>query len=260
MALSHINDVSLFDETRGWRVLHDGTDDPGSAVDIVTVPTRRQGVIDAGMQRRHEGQPFAVHFQVRGTDQAATEASSETLRALLRSPNITGRRFAVEDQKAALLLHSLVPTERVTCSLHRVRAVLSIPGVFFRDPDAETTSIAAGVTSQTALAGSAPVTDAVVRFPAGAPAVKSLVDVTTGTGIGLDYTGSGYVYVDTASMEAWLTAGASSWTPTGTDLSAYVDYPPAGPLQLWPTFNGSSTAVTVESSHAIAVRARRAWL
>lgn len=123
------------------------------------------------------------------------------------------------------------------------------------------------------LAGStAPITDAVLRL-AGPLTSAVVTDAVTGTGLswsGATIAAGTYLYLDAATLRAWSSTSGGQWTPGGTDRTAGLDYPGAGPLQLWPAAQDGDPAdrqvhVTVALSGmgegtALTVRAAPAYL
>lgn len=144
---------------------------------------------------------------------------------------------------------------------------LAIPGVFFRDPAPISTAALAAQANVvaaplTALAGgSGPISDAVVRV-AGPCTQVSVSDPASGTG--LSWSGAlaagSYLYLDAASLSARISTSASAWDSGGTVVTGGLDYPGAGPLQLWPQPAISVTGVGRASTTTVMVRARRAFL
>lgn len=129
-------------------------------------------------------------------------------------------------------------------------AVLTVPDVTFRGTVANSAPLDANKNMTVALptlaGSSAPVRDAILQLSG--PAVAfSWTCPQSGTGI--SWAGSlladSYLYVDAATLTAWKTASASAWVLEGTVETANLDYPAAGPLQLWPRVSGGSTVVEV---------------
>jgi hypothetical protein len=192
---------------------------------------------------------------------------SADLSALLASPSLTVRRTGegrVEEAPARLVSIAWddVFREGVFAG---VTVVLALPEVFWRDQSTSDVALAAGSSNVSALAGSGPITDAVLRWGPGSSGavLKSLTDVTTGTGVSVNYapTAGEYVYVRLPDLRAWSSTSSTAWTPSGTNRSSLVDHPGPGPLQLWPTLPASGARqLPVTASHAVTIRARRAWL
>lgn len=73
-------------------------------------------------------------------------------------------------------------------------------------------------------------------------------------------TASQYVFIDVRSFTAWRGA-ASAWEPTATAIA--LDYPPAGPLRLYPTGPGVELHVDGDGFNAdssVSLRAHRFYL
>ena len=108
--------------------------------------------------------------------------------------------------------------------------------------------------------GDAPVPDAILRFPATATAA-TFTDQVSGTGISWQGTaGSGYVYVDAATLTAWRSTNADAWNG-GTSIGG-VDYPSAGPLQLTPALDGSyvlGSSLTGVTDGVVVVHFKQSW-
>ena len=132
-------------------------------------------------------------------------------------------------------------------------AVLTVPGVTFRGTVVNSASLAASSNTTLALptlaGSSAPIRDAILRL-SGPATSFSWTCPTSGTGI--SWAGSllagYYLYVDVATLTAWRTTSASAWAGAGAEWqaeTARLDYPSAGPLQLWPRVSGASTVVEV---------------
>ena len=111
------------------------------------------------------------------------------------------------------------------------------------------------------------VQDGVLRLKG--PFTRCTVTAQDGSAITVDrpVSASQYVYVDVASMVAWLSSSASAWTPGSTRV--LLDYPAEGPLRLTPSSAGVvltvsgvgfvTTGTTAETS-AVALRGRKWWL
>lgn len=173
-------------------------------------------------------------------DIAAHEELQDALEALAHAPSLTVQRIVGDDvREAEAILKSVAwENEHAWGRWSRVLLVLELPGVLWRDPAAQVVDAAvdAGVWT-IEHAGSGPVLDAVVRLPRSASRPR-ITDLASGTSLILDMPateGDTFAYVDLATMRAWETASASAWEPVGTDITAHIDYAPAGPLELWPT-------------------------
>ena len=199
---------------------------------------------------------------------AEFERMNDALAALAGHPYPTMTRRvgeAVTQAKVRLLNVSWDPSAIEHGHTARATLTYEVPGVFWRDPAPTDVAVAAGTHSVTALAGTAPVSDAVVRFDPGASSSRSLHDTTSDTGIQIDTAGvSGYAYVDLSTLAAWSSASAAAWNIPGSGrLDAAVSYPAAGPLQLWPkvTEAGGNLVRSVEllAHNPATIRGRRAW-
>lgn len=206
---------------------------------------------------------------------------------LLPGPTATDDADAMIDDLTALLSMESVIVQRVTPTSTReavaevtghswdgnsapgtdtpVTVSLTLPGVYWRDTTAATTALVAGSTALDV--GSAPVTDAVVRFALDA-ANPVLTDAQTGTGISVahDAVATDYIYVDCGQLQAWKSASSSQWTRPSSSaawLDALVSYPGPGPLRMTPAVTESggmlSRLATLTSSHTASVRFKKAW-
>lgn len=222
-----------------------------------------------------------------GTNQgpAQAEANLELATALFLH---TGRQFTIE--------HHLDPTQKRTATgrvtagsdpealdfdltLYRLTFVVEIPGVFWTDGTGAQVAEGAATTSAGALhlpafnGGSAPITDAVVRVRGPFNGKAAVTDTQSGTGLSWQGTlpANTYLYLNAANLKAHTSTSATAWT-SGTDVSAGLDYPPAGPLQLIPVVTPEGATHTLRyalayslpaanpSLNALAVRAERKFL
>ena len=206
---------------------------------------------------------------------------------LLPGPTASDDADAVIDDLTALLSMESVIVQRVTPTSTReavaevtghswdgmsapgtytpVTVSLSLPGVYWRDTTATTAALVAGSTALDV--GSAPVTDAVIRFALDA-ANPILTDTQTGTGISVAYdaVATDYIYVDCGQLQAWKSASSGQWTRPASStawLDALVSYPGPGPLRMTPAVTESggvlSRRATLTSSHPASVRFKKAW-
>ncbi len=233
---------------------------------LVTIPGRH-GVMPVGPVVFDEPQLSIVLVPNTITGGENLDLLVADLSALLASPSLTVRRTAegrVEEAPARLvsIAYDEVFREGVFAG---VTVVLALPGVFWRDQSTSDVAVAAGSSNVTALAGSGPITDAVLRWGPGSSGatLKSLTDTITGTGVSINYAppSGEYVFLRLPDLRAWSTTTSTAWTPTGTNRTALVDHPGPGPLQLWPILpSAGARHLPVTASHAVTVRARRAWL
>lgn len=201
---------------------------------------------------------------------AALETLNDDLAALGGSQGLTVRRAAAgTTREASARLVSMDWDTTIDWGIWSgVTLVLELPNVFFRDTTFQTLDVPAGPSTHTVLAGSAPIIDAVVRWEwATAPQPKSLVDVTTGTGVSVDpaISSGTYVYIDAGALQAWRANGSAQWDrPAGSWEDSRLDYPGPGPLQLWPAVRESGgnliREVRLQASHPCTIRYRRSWL
>lgn len=265
MAL-RINGITIStDPARGWKLLFDGSDRdaPTSIRRTPLVIPGRAGSVPLGMRPVHDERPISFSWRVSGITRAAAEAASTDLVSLLAAPTLTLSRDwngrIVE--ASAELVSVAVPEWDKSGRGVVITAVLQLTDPFWRDEAWAQTTIAAGAPAVVpTLAGrSAPTTDAVLRVPA-ATTTFSLTDQATATGVSWDgAAGAGYIYLDCSTLRAWRAASDSAWTFQGTEVTAGIDYPNAGPLVLTPV--GLPTAVTVTAvDAAVTIRARGSYL
>ncbi len=233
---------------------------------LVTIPGQH-GVMPVGPVTFDEPQIQVVLTPNTITTGENLDLLVADLSALLASPSLMARRTAEgRVEEAAARLVSIAYDEVFKAGVFAsVTVVLALPGVFWRDQSTSDVALAAGSSNVSALAGSGPITDAVLRWGPGSSGavLKSLTDVTTGTGVSVDYApASGeYLYVRLPDLRAWSTTSSTAWTPSGTNRSSLVDHPGPGPLQLWPVLpSAGARQLPVTASHAVTIRARRAWL
>jgi len=229
-----------------WTVLSATTWRPPVTVggSVVAVPGRH-GVIRPSLPRFEEP-TVTIQLAFNGTT-SQLEAFYAELVSLLTAPGLVlTRKDDGGDRAAAARLVTITEPEFYHGRAAIVTAVLAIPGVFFRgaSTDSSTIFLTSGTTMEIAtLAGStAPVTDAVLRLN-GPITSFSITDVVTGTGLSwaLDNVATGaYLYLDAGSLQAWKSTSASQWTPGGTDVTSGLDYPAAGPLQLFPRMQSAN--------------------
>ncbi len=195
------------------------------------------------------------------------ETLTADLTGLLASPALVVQRVAgSRTEEAPAVLVSVSPADDFRWGSHAgYSVVLALPGVFLRDVAVTTTGLlTAGSNAVPTLAGTAPLTDPVVRFSASTdPAVT---DTATGTGLvwrGTIASGS-YVFADPSTMRAWSSTSASSWDGVGTDVSSTLDYPGPGRLQLWPATTEAggvlTRTVSVTTTAPTMIQGRRAFL
>ena len=239
----------------------------------------RHGTTPSGGPVIFDDSKLSLTWELQAPTWAALEVERLALMALLGAPGdiVVTRRIGSVDLAAAHRLVSATGMESDTgMPLATVTAVLSAPGVFWRGQEFTSEPVAASAGTVTLevpeLAGStAPVADAVVRASGPLTSV-SLNDVPSGTG--LSWSGSlsvgAFLFMDARTLRAWTSTDGAAWTGSATDATGGIDYPPAGPLQLWPAMTATDptdrrVSITVDgtgrgSGTAVAVRARPAYL
>ena len=108
----------------------------------------------------------------------------------------------------------------------------------------------------------APIDDMIIRVPKGVDAM-TLTDPTSGTGISWSgKTTAGYLYVAPKRLRAWTDGNEAAWEG-GADVTAGLDYPASGPLQIWPDAAGKYrvelTTHGVPTGQQTHIRFYRAW-
>lgn len=126
--------------------------------------------------------------------------------------------------------------------------VLRVPGVFFRGEPIISAPYSLAVDRLVdipTLSGStAPITDSVLRVRGPLDRV-SATDPSTRTGISWsgDLAADQYLYLNTDALTARRTTAANAWEVGGEPVSGAVDYPVAGPLQIWPALTTAGPLV-----------------
>lgn len=207
--------------------------------------------------------------------QAAIEEATNALIATLNQPSITlARESGGLVTTAVARLASMSFEGFVVGSTSRATAVLRIPGVFFRTAAqvGSESVFSANLTNVAVphLAGStAPITDAVIRIT-GPCTNPSITDPTTGTGI--SWTGTvpagEYLFLRPERISAVRSTTDSTWLSGGIGANSGVDFPAAGPLQLWPmvdsfatrTIRFSATGTGRSGATRLTIRAGRSYL
>lgn len=205
-----------------------------------------------------------------GGSQAALRDAYEHLVGLLQTPRLTlGLRTDGSVVEAPASLSGITePVDFLVGRHMRVDATFFLDDPFLRDQAFTTTGLLdPGTHTLAGLGGSAPISDAVVRF-SGPTAQVSVVDA--GSGSSLSWTGTvnagQYVYLHPDTMRARRSGSASQWDSGGTDVSAAVEYAPPGRLQLWPMSGETSPGVlrrqvqVATSGGPCMIRGKRAWL
>lgn len=158
---------------------------------------------------------------------------------------------------------------------YKLQIVVNIPGVFWSDPVGPVVSQgpAATVTGAFALpllaGGSAPITDAIIRFKGPFNGVVAVSDPASGAGLSWSgtLTATQYAFLNADTLKAHISTSATSWN-TGTDATSGLDYPPPGPLVLTPSALAGGVSYSLNYSRpaaltsvdAVGVRAERRFL
>lgn len=247
---------------------------PGVTVRRQSLPLPgRHGAVPAGAVVFQEP-TLALEWELTASTWAGLEEERAQLSLLLARPgDLQVTRTVGTPCTARARLVSIGEGTTVTASpLLVVPVVLALPDVFLRGDVVTTVSypVPSAGSAIVALGGSAPIADAKVRVTGPATSV-TVTDQTSGTG--LSWTGAlaagQYLYLDAAALTARISSSGSAWDSGGTDASAGLDYPAAGPLQLWPQMNLAPSArlVVVAASGTgtsgatqFVVQARPAWL
>ena len=260
----HIDGANL----TGWRI-------QAASVWRAPVSTRRSVITSPGRHGvKHvnglvlDEPTVELVLQPLGSSQVEIEDLDQSLMRLISKDRLVLRRTSGgRTAEAEARLVSLTPDLFVYPTLARYLLTLALPGVFFRDP-APILSLAIAAQANVAAApltalagGSGPISDAVVRV-VGPCTQVSVSDPASGTG--LSWSGSlaagSYLYLDAASLSARISTSAAAWDSGGTVVTGGLDYPGAGPLQLWPQPAISVTGVGRAATTTVMVRARRAFL
>lgn len=167
------------------------------------------------------------------TTMATLEEARQRLEALLTGPTgvLLTRTSGAQAVHAVAQLVGVNESGWMVDGWWRLQILLRVPGVFFYGASVDQSLALSGTQVLPALAGStAPNGALVVRLTGPASSVV-LTDPITGEGV--SWTGSlpagTSLFVDVARMAAWT----GDWSG-GPSRSHEVDFPPAGPLQLWP--------------------------
>lgn len=227
---------------------------------------------------------------------AGTAGWEETRRVLrlLTMPRLTLTRRVPDqlmDRCADVVLTSLTADDTTVGRYTRYTAVFSMTSPFWRAPDPTLTALpddgvlldASAIPGPATLwegepnnsvsvlapdgypdgyQSDAPIDDMIIRVPKGVDSV-SVTDPVSGTGISWSGTAtSGYLYVDPQHLRAWTAGGATAWGD-GADVTAGLDYPASGPLQIWPDASGKYrvelTTHGVPTGQQTHIRFFKAW-
>jgi len=247
------------------------------------ISTRRSPVTIPGMHGSltsglpvFEDPQIVIGIRTTQTTQAALEEAVNMVAALLTQPTLTVTRVSggLTTSARAELVSADMDNDFLAGGTSAPVAVLSIPGVFFRDTAAVSTDFpfTADLVNQevATLSGSTgPIGDAVIRITG---ACTNPVVTDPGTGTGISYAGtvaSGqYLFMSARPLSARISSSASDWLSGGSDVSPAVSFPAAGRLQLWPVVQSatvrkvllSATGTGRTGSPKLAVRGQRSYL
>jgi hypothetical protein len=209
----------------------------------LVVPGRHGNIARQTLREFDESQ-FSIAVRVTGAaSQSALESMVAKLMLLVTQPNTVVTRISGNlTTSASAEFVSSNDKDFLVGRTDTLIMLMAIPGVFWRQPASVGTALAFSANLTGALlphlqGSSAPITDAVVRLKGPHTGAVSITDAATGTGLSqaaTALTGSQYLYLDAARLRSWVSASDVQWTPAGTDVSQHLDYPGAGPLQLWP--------------------------
>lgn len=226
-----------------------------------TVETIRRAFSVPGVHGTQEyGDPVFGETQVkisarfRYPTQAALEAAVNSWNALVTTPRPVLSRVSggiTTTATARLVSHSqdeyLSGPPEYTA---RTTTVFAIPGVFFREAAEVSADLAfnadLALAEVASLSGSsAPVVDAVARVTGPCSEVY-ITDPQTGSGLYwkanaplVPVAAGQYLFLDSTTMKARVSANANDWATGGTDVTAGVKLPAAGALQIWPVLGAT---------------------
>lgn len=262
-------------DTRRWLIQAGSLWRPAVAVrrSVLTIPGRH-GVVRTPRPPVFEEPVVSLEMRCKGV-MSSLEAAYNELQALLTAPGLVlGRTSGGITTSAPVEFVTASPGQFIADTLADISVQLAVPGVFLRSASVDSTPevVTTGevVTLAALGAGTAPVSDAVLRFRGAATSV-TIVDVTSGTGI--SWTGSlsnsQFLFLHPATASARI-GTASDWASGGTDASGGLSYPAPGLLQIWPRMLAADPAaraarVTVtgagfDANTTLTVRAQPAYL
>lgn len=249
-----LNGVDLHDEDRGWSLQNDTSIGLARPTRSVSVRHRgRHGSLRSGLTVHDETTERLVWLLTPRAGRPAEDlyvVHDELLGVLSRPGLVLEHVVAGEVRSVPVWLEQVSePSEHVAGMVMRVQAVLALGDPFLRSAVTEW-SVPAGSSSSDVLAGTAPVSDAVVRFGPGV-VDPSLVDASTGTGVswaGVVPVGR-WLFLDALSWRAWTSSSSSAWDGPGRAVvTAAMDFPGAGRLQLWPVATTTSAGALYPST------------
>ena len=214
--------------------------------DVVTIPGVN-GSVASPYSPVFDERELTIKIGIAGESSYTQEINR--IAALCAQSSVTvSRMVGGVMQSAVCELKSLAPDgDEVLGRIEQLTAVFAMPGVWWRGASYKTAS---GSFRQ---AGNAPITDAIIRLSAAQ--TTSITDNLTGTGVSWSGNASGNVFLDPLNLRAW-SGDADAWDG-GVDVSAGLDWPAGGPLQLLPDQSGN-VGVTVKGA-GITIRYRDSW-
>ena len=197
------------------------------------------------------------------TARVSVAENAQTLVALLASARIVSRRVGDLVVSGAVVSSVVEAPERLsTEEAWVVKCTLTVQPFWWAD-DVMTSQgrrIPGTVEFIEWADTTGPIQDAIVRV--GGPCSVVLIEGSNGSGASFqaDLAKGEFVFIDVARFVAWQGTG-TDWEPT--DQPVFLDYPPGGPLVLFPTSSGVALTVsgggfTLDSS--VSIRGRRWWL
>lgn len=269
-----LNGADVHAPARGWTLEDSTMTRPPVQVrrNVVEVP-RSHGSRPTGRPPVFGEPSVSLDWLLTSTPTAGLDEVYADLVSVLSRPGLLyGHRYDdVVTEAPAELVSISEPSDHLASRHMKVSAILALPGVFLRSQSYATSPVLAeGTHDLTTWGGTAPISDAIVRFNGGALDV-SVVDAAYGEGVswnGSAPIGSGtYLYLDPGQWRAWSSTSGSQWTPGGTDRSRWLDRPAAGRLQLWPLPSVDAAGqvtrvrtVTVTGGISCVIRAKGAFL
>ena len=256
-----IDGVALDDAAERWY-LHAATLLPAAASrDVATLRlARRDGVVT---RRLSWGLGTArIALTIPSGAQPAS-ASVRTLQSLLA--RATTLRYVDDiDRSVDIVDVAVSDPSPVSHDTWRLEATLTVQP-FWRAGSpltSPTVSVpAAGTVTLTQWAGTTgDLVDGILRLRG--PFTRREVRALDGTGVIVvgTFTDAHYVFVDVANFRAWRGV-STSWAPTATPVA--LDYPPAGPLRLYPSAAGVELALAGDgfgATTSVQLRAHRYYL
>lgn len=269
-----IDGIYLDDPTWRWR-LEKATKLPATANRRVTsldLPYR-DGVVAVrqGMGTGQVGLSIACLDTPGTRGISAIDEAREALAALLRDARTLTWRPGPDRSRSVEVTEVAVAEPDLRGRRAAVLSAALTVQPFWWEGDPQLTAaqvIAAGTVEFPEMAGcTGRIQDAIVRIT-GPFSSLTLTDPGSGTGATLSTAlpAATYLYLDVSAFTAWTSGSASAWSG-GTPQA--VDFPAAGPLEVWPVLAGDPMSMPVRLQVAgagfsgasqIAIRSRRWFL